>query len=65
VSHDNTFSAMCSPPITTVAIPFEELGKAAISMFWKRREQNRRFDKSVKLIPYLIDRGSVQNLQKK
>jgi LacI family transcriptional regulator len=65
VSHDNTFSAMCSPPISTVAIPFEELGKTAISMFWERREQNRRFDKSVKLSPYLIDRGSVLNLQKK
>jgi LacI family transcriptional regulator len=63
VSHDNTFSAMCSPPITTVAIPFDDLGKTAISMFWERREKNRRFDKSVKLSPYLIERGSVRRIQ--
>ncbi|MDR1421135.1 MAG: LacI family transcriptional regulator [Treponema sp.] len=62
VSHDDTFSAMCSPPITTIAIPFDELGKTAVSMFWERREKNRRFDKSVKISPYLIDRGSVLDL---
>jgi LacI family transcriptional regulator len=63
ISHDNTFSAMCSPPITTVAIPFEEIGRAAISMFWERREQNRRYDKFATVSPFLVDRNSVRNIK--
>jgi DNA-binding LacI/PurR family transcriptional regulator len=53
---------MCGPPITAVAIPFEELGRTAISMFWERREQNRDVDKSVKLSPFLVDRNSVAKI---
>ena len=62
VSHDNTLSAMCSPPITTVAIPFEAMGETALSLFWERREGKRDFDKSITLSPCLMDRVSVQNL---
>jgi LacI family transcriptional regulator len=63
ISHDDTYSAMCSPPITTIAIPYEELGRAAISLFWERREQNRRGDKTVILKPFVLDRGSVLDLK--
>ncbi|MDR1617829.1 MAG: LacI family transcriptional regulator [Treponema sp.] len=63
ISHDNTYSAMCSPPITTVAIPYEEIGNTAISMFRERREQNRHYDKSVTLSPFLVDRHSVLCLE--
>lgn len=59
ISHDNTYSAMCSPPITTIAIPYEEIGTITISMFWERREQNRHYDKMVTLSPFLVDRNSV------
>jgi DNA-binding LacI/PurR family transcriptional regulator len=63
ISHDNTYSAMCSPPITTVAIPYEEIGNTAISMFWERRQQNRLYDKTVTLSPFLVDRNSVLHLK--
>jgi LacI family transcriptional regulator len=63
ISHDNTYSAMCSPPITTVAIPYEEIGTITISMFWERREQNRHYDKMVTLSPFLVDRNSVLPLK--
>ena len=62
ISHDNTLSAMCSPPITTVAIPFEEMGRTALSLFWERREGKRTIDKSIVLSPFLIDRGSVRDI---
>jgi LacI family transcriptional regulator len=62
ISHDNTYSAMCSPPITTVAIPYEEIGNSAVSMFWERRQQNRHYDKTVTLSPFLVDRNSVLRL---
>jgi DNA-binding LacI/PurR family transcriptional regulator len=45
-----------------VAIPFEELGRTAISMFWERREQNRIVDKAIKLSPFLVDRHSVAKI---
>jgi LacI family transcriptional regulator len=64
VSFDNTLSAICSPPITTVAIPFTELGRTAITMFRERREEHRWFDKSLKLSPYLVDRKSVKDIRK-
>jgi LacI family transcriptional regulator len=63
ISHDNTYSAMCSPPITTVAIPYEEIGNTAISMFWERRQQNRHYDKTLTLSPFLVDRNSVLPLK--
>jgi DNA-binding LacI/PurR family transcriptional regulator len=54
---------MCSPPITTVAIPYEEIGNTAISMFWERRQQNRHYDKTITLSPFLVDRNSVRHLK--
>jgi LacI family transcriptional regulator len=59
ISHDNTLAGMCSPPITSVAIPFEEMGQTALSLFHERREGKRLSDKSVVLNPFLVDRGSV------
>lgn len=62
ISHDNTLSAMCSPPITCVAIPYEEMGHTALSLFWERREGKRTGDKSIVLSPFLVDRGSVKTI---
>jgi LacI family transcriptional regulator len=62
ISHDNTLAGMCSPPITSVAIPFEEMGRTALSLFWERREGRRLSDKSIVLNPFLVDRGSVRSV---
>lgn len=62
VSHDNTLSSMCCPPITSVAIPFEEMGRTALSLFWERREEKRTLDKFITLNPALVDRDSVKQL---
>ena len=64
IGYDNTLSALCSPPITSVAVPYDEIGETAISLFWERREQNRGFDKIVTLSPMILDRGSVADLRK-
>jgi LacI family transcriptional regulator len=64
IGYDNTLSALCSPPITSVNFPYEEIGISAISLFRERREQNRTFDKSVQLSPNsIIDRGSVADIR--
>ncbi|MDR2305053.1 MAG: LacI family transcriptional regulator [Treponema sp.] len=65
IGYDNTLSALCSPQITSVAFPYEEIGRTAMSLFWERREQNRCFDKMVQLSPFIIDRGSIFDLKTK
>ncbi|GHV41935.1 LacI family transcriptional regulator [Spirochaetia bacterium] len=64
IGYDNTLSMLCSPAITSIAIPYEEIGNTALSMFWERREQNRGFDKTILLSPFLKERGSVRDLRK-
>jgi LacI family transcriptional regulator len=65
IGYDNTLSAQSCPPITTIAIPFDEIGHAAITLFRERQEQKRDFDRTVKLSPFLIDRGSVLNIPRR
>jgi LacI family transcriptional regulator len=64
IGYDNTLSALCSPPITSIAFSYHEIGATAISLFRERREQNRCFDKAVKLSPLIADRGSVADIRK-
>jgi DNA-binding LacI/PurR family transcriptional regulator len=63
IGYDNTLSSLCSPPITSVAIPYEDIGKTAITLFRERREQGRTFDKTVQLGLSILDRGSVLDLR--
>jgi LacI family transcriptional regulator len=65
IGYDNTLSTLCSPPITSVALPYDEIGVTAISLFRERREQNRDFDKTVTLSPFILDRGSVADIREK
>jgi LacI family transcriptional regulator len=65
IGYDNTLSALCSPPITSVALPYDEIGVTAISLFRERREQGRVCDKTVTLCPSILDRGSVADIRKK
>jgi DNA-binding LacI/PurR family transcriptional regulator len=63
IGYDNTLSTLCSPPITSVALPYDEIGVTAISLFRERREQGRSFDKIVTLSPFIMDRGSVADIR--
>jgi LacI family transcriptional regulator len=65
IGYDNTLSLLCSPPITSVAFSYEEIGVVTISLFRERREQNRGFDKTVTLSPFIVERGSVADIRKK
>jgi LacI family transcriptional regulator len=59
ISFDNNFSPFCSPPVTAIAIPYEEMMETAISLILERCKNNRIHDKTVKTNPYLEDRHSV------
>ena len=62
IGYDNTLSALCSPPITSVALPYDEIGVTAISLLLERQKHKRSFDKTVTLSPFILDRGSVADL---
>jgi LacI family transcriptional regulator len=65
IGYDNSQAEFCSPPITSVAVPFDEIGKTAISLFIERREQKRVTDKTVTLSLSIVDRGSVLDLRER
>lgn len=60
IGYNNSLSMLTSPPISTIAFPFAEIGKAAIDLFLERKEGRRTSGKTLVLSPYFIDRGSVQ-----
>ena len=63
IGYDNTTSTSSSPQISTVSLPFEEIGKTALSLFLERKEQKRISGKCVQLSPSFVDRNSVRNLK--
>ena len=63
VGYDNTFSAMTSPSITSVATPLEEIAKTVMQLFRERKQERRRVAKSILLSPFLVQRGSVKNMK--
>ena len=64
IGYDNTLSAVCSPPISSIAFPFDEIGKTVIQLFLEHREDNRAYGKSVELSPFYEDRHTVRDLRK-
>lgn len=63
IGYDNTLSSLCSPAISSIAFPIDEIGKTAVDMFLERKNQERTFAKSVTLSPFFMDRNSVRNLK--
>lgn len=64
IGYDNTTSASSAPQISTIAMPFDEIGKSALALFLERKNQKRLSGKSVELSPYFIERHSVRDLNK-
>ena len=64
IGYDNTTSSSCAPQISTIAMPFDEIGKNALDLFLERKNQKRVSGKSVELSPYFVDRYSVSYLNK-
>jgi len=62
VGYDNTLTEVLSPPISTVGLPFSDIGEAAIEMIIERREKKRTTSKSLTLSPNLVIRNSVKKL---
>jgi len=62
IGFDNTHSAIIPPKISTVANRFDEIGKNAVEMVIERIDNQRSSIKKLIIDPYIIDRGSVKNI---
>lgn len=60
VGYDNTLSKLLSPPITSMALPNDEIGLYAIQMILERIQNFERQSRTVTLKPVIIDRETVR-----
>jgi DNA-binding LacI/PurR family transcriptional regulator len=62
IGYDNTLASMSSPPISSIALPIQEMAKTAVALFLERKKEERELGKSVQIEPYFIDRHTVKRL---
>ena len=62
IGFSNSYSSFVSPKLSTVANRFDEIGKNAVEMIIERINNNSIPYKKLIIDPYLIDRGSVKNI---
>ncbi len=63
VGYDNTLSSLLSPPITSMGLPCEEIGKIAINYLTDRITDLQAASRKSKIKPVLIDRGTVKEIK--
>ncbi|MEC0304974.1 substrate-binding domain-containing protein, partial [Terribacillus saccharophilus] len=61
IGYDNTLSAFLSPPITSVGLPFHEIGEHAVSLLMKRIKNSSTEASTIEIDPFLMDRFTVRN----
>jgi len=62
VGYDDTLAGMSSPPISSVALPIQEMARTAVALFLERKKGEREVGKSVMIEPYFVDRNTVKPL---
>jgi len=62
IGFDNTYSDITMPPLSTVALPMQEMGKTAVQLIMNRIENPSSHLKNVTLHTSLIERHSVADL---
>ena len=62
IGYDDTLASMSSPPISSVALPIQEMAKTAVALFLERKKEDREVGKSVMIEPYFVDRHTVKRL---
>lgn len=61
IGYDNTLSALLSPPITSVGLPFKEIGDHALRLLLRRMNDNTAPSCAIGIDPFLMDRHTVRN----
>lgn len=60
VGYDNTLSALLSPPITSVGLPFKEIGDHALQLLLQRMNDQAAISSTIGIDPFLMDRHTVR-----
>lgn len=63
VGFDNTLSEFLAPAVTSVGIPVQQIGEAAVRLAMERIGQKRSVGESVCFSPFLVDRGTVREMK--
>ena len=59
VGYDNTIAKMLAPPISSMALPGQEIGEEAIRLLFRRMTDKSATEEKVIIKPYLVDRETV------
>ena len=57
IGYDNTLSSLLAPPITSMGLPCDEIGRHALEMLDQRMSDFKREEQSIEIQPVMIDRG--------
>lgn len=59
IGYDNTLSALLAPPITSMGLPCDEIGKHAMELLNQRMKDFKRDEQRIEIKPVMVDRGTV------
>jgi LacI family transcriptional regulator len=62
VGYDDTLSTLLAPPITSVRLSLDEIGKQALELLLKRMQDIQASSRTVTIQTVLIDRQSVSSI---
>lgn len=60
IGYDNTLSALLSPPITSVGLPFKEIGEHALQLLLRRMNDNTAPASTIGIDSFLMERNTVR-----
>ncbi|MCM3174576.1 MULTISPECIES: LacI family DNA-binding transcriptional regulator [unclassified Paenibacillus] len=62
IGYDNTLSALLSPPLTSVGLPYNEIGEHAVELLLRRTKDFSYESCTIEVEPFLMDRRTVSDL---
>ncbi len=63
IGYDDTMASTMSPPISSVALPIQEMAATTVDLFLERKREGRKAGKVVRIEPHLVDRDTVKDLR--
>ncbi|MBY0215312.1 LacI family DNA-binding transcriptional regulator [Paenibacillus illinoisensis] len=63
IGYDNTLSALLSPPLTSVGLPYNKIGEHAVELLLRRIKDFSYESSTIEIEPFLMDRRTVVDLK--
>ncbi|NBJ93254.1 LacI family DNA-binding transcriptional regulator [Parablautia muri] len=62
VGYDDTIAQFLSPPLSTLQLPVEEIGEAAVETLISKINNPAQFVKTIKISPVFVERNSIKRI---